>query len=100
MLRLLNVATPATAARVSVPDRVAPALPVPAVIATVTLPVKVETRLPKASCPCTRTDGVIARPAVRLAGWTENPTRATAPAVMLNAALVAPVSAPEVAPRV
>ena len=69
MERLEKVATPATAAMVSVPERV----PVPglAPMATVTLAVELVTVFAKASCTATRTAGAMATPAqgYQLEGW-------------------------------
>src|SRR5690242_6100179 len=68
MLRLENVATPATAAAVAVPESVPLAGLVP--IAMVMLFVAVVTVLPDASCTVTLTAGAIEAPAVVLPGWT------------------------------
>src|SRR2546429_9244415 len=88
MLRLPNVATPATAAIVVVPARVAPPGFEPS--ATLTFPVKLVAVLPSASCATTRTAGVITEPPAALAGCTGNPSWLPAPAATSNAALVAP----------
>src|SRR5206468_12159094 len=90
MLRLPNVATPATAAIVVVPARVAPPGFEPS--ATLTFPVKLVAVLPSASCATTRTAGVITDPAVALVGCTVNASWLAAPAATSNAALVAPLT--------
>src|SRR2546422_122660 len=87
MLRLEKVATPLTAATVVVPERVPLAGLVP--IATVMLVVAVITVLPWASWTATCTAGVIAAPAAVLLGCTVKTSFAAAPALMLNALLVA-----------
>ena len=89
-LRLPNVATPATAAIVVVPARVAPPGFEPS--ATLTFPVKLVAVLPSASCATTRTAGVITDPAVALVGCTVNTSWLPAPAATSNAALVAPLT--------
>src|SRR2546427_639830 len=89
MLRLEKVATPLTAATVVVPERVPLAGLVP--IATVMLLVAVVPLLPRASCTATCTARVIAAPAAVLLGCTVKTSFAAAPALMLNALLVAPV---------
>src|SRR4051794_27272810 len=98
MERLENVATPATADTVVVPDSV----PLPGLvpIATVTLAVELVTVLPNASCTATCTAGLIAAPAVVLVGCVVNATFDAAAGVMLNAAEVAPDSAPEATVKV
>src|SRR3954469_16834779 len=98
MERLENVATPLTAETVVVPDSVPPPGLVP--MATVTLAEELVTVLPKASCTVTCTAGLTATPAVALVGWTVKASRFAAAGLMLNAALDAPVSAPEAAFRV
>src|SRR5512140_588389 len=72
MERLENVATPATAATVVVPDNVPP--PGLAPIATVTFAVELVTVFPNASCTATCTAGLMALPAVALVGCTMNAT--------------------------
>src|SRR6266480_4652856 len=89
MLSVANVATPATAARDVVPESVPPPGLVP--MATVTLPVKVGSVFPRASCAVACSGGVIVAPAVALLGATANTRCVAAAAVMLNAALVAPL---------
>src|SRR5512135_1976891 len=86
MLRLLNVATPADAATVGVPESVPPAGFVPIVI--VTLLLNVVTTFAAASCTCTWMAGAIAAPAVAVFGWTVNTANAGGPGTMLNGALV------------
>src|SRR2546430_3206623 len=88
MLRFANVATPATAAAVAVPESVPPPALGPSV--TFTLPTKPVATLPSASWAVTCTAGVIAAPAVALVGCTLKTSTLGAPAVTLNAALVPP----------
>src|SRR5438067_493404 len=87
MLRFAKLATPLTAATVVVPARAPPAGLV--AIATVMLVVAVVTALPWASWTATCTPGVIAAPAAVLLGCTAKTSFAAAPALMLNAVLVA-----------
>src|SRR5919108_318212 len=94
MLKVENVATPATAATVFVPDRV-PELGF-APIATVMSPVNPVAVLPCASCAVTCTAGVIAAPAAVLLGCTLNTSFVAVAGVMVNAVFVAP---PEPRPR-
>src|SRR5712691_447134 len=89
MLTFAKVATPLTAATVVVPERVPLAGLVP--IATVMLVVAVVTVLPWASWTATRTAGAFTAPAAALLGCTVKASFAAAPALMLNAPLVAPV---------
>src|SRR6266700_1075380 len=89
MLRSENVATPATAAMVVVPDSVPLLGLVP--IATVTLLVNPVAVFPWASRAVTWTAGVMATPAVVLLGGTVNTRCVAAPAAMLKAPLVLPV---------
>src|SRR3954466_7208789 len=95
MERLENVATPAAADTVVVPDSVPPPGLLP--MATVMLAVELVTVLPNASCTVTCTAGAIAAPAVVLVGWTGRASRFAAAGLMLNADEVAPVSAPDAA---
>src|SRR6185436_15752256 len=95
MERLENVATPLTAATVAVPDSVPPPGLVP--IATVMLTVELGTVLPNASCTETCTEGEIDAPAAAFAGCTVKASLDAPAALMLNAALLAPDSAPEAA---
>src|SRR5438034_561577 len=88
-LKVENVATPFAAVTVVAPARVPLAGLVP--IATVILVVAVVTALPWASWTATWTAGVLAAPATALLGCTVKTTFAAAPALMLNALLVAPV---------
>src|SRR5436189_6394450 len=81
-----NVATPATAATVFVPDKVPLLGFVP--IATVMFPVNPVAVFPLPSWAVTSTAGVIAVPAVVVLGCTENTSCVAVPAVMLNAVLV------------
>src|SRR5436190_841275 len=85
MLRPENVATPATAATVFVPDKVPVLGFVP--IATVIFPVNPVAVLPRASWAVTWSAGVIAAPATVFVGCTENTSCVAVPAVMLNAAV-------------
>src|SRR5438874_11266066 len=82
MLSPGNVATPATAAWVSVPESVPLLGFVP--IATVMSPVNPVAVLPPASWAVTSTAGVIAAPAVVVLGCTLNTSCVAEPAVMLN----------------
>src|SRR5687767_5896561 len=93
MERVENVATPATAATVVLPDSVPPPGLVP--IATVMLAVELVTVLSKASRTVTCTAGAIATPATAFVGWTVNASLAAAAWLMLNAADVAPVNGAE-----
>jgi hypothetical protein len=95
MLRVENVATPATALTVAVPDNVPPPGLVP--MAIVTEFVAVGTKFPKASSTLTCTAGAIAAPAVTFVGWTVNANVAGFPGVTLKAVLVAEVRAAEFA---
>src|SRR3954451_18525178 len=95
MERLENVATPATAATVVVPDSVPPPGVVP--MATVMLAVELVTVLPKGSCTATCTTGERFTPAVALVGWAVKASLDAAPGLMLNAVEVAPVSPPDAA---
>src|SRR5436190_23584835 len=85
-----NVATPATAATVVVPERVP--LPGFAPSAIVTLPVKPVAVFPCPSSAVTCTAGVMDAPAAVLDGSIVNASRVAAPGVTVNAALVAPVT--------
>src|SRR5712692_9868283 len=89
MLRVENVATPATAAMLAVP----PSVPLPGFvpIATVTVPVNPVAVLPWASWAVTWTAGVIAAPAVVAVGCTLKLSFVAAPGVIANAALAAVV---------
>src|SRR5256885_772633 len=93
MLRFANVATPATAAAVAVPESVPP--PALELSVTLTLPAKPVATLPSASWAVTCTAGVIAAPAVALVGCTLKTSTLGAPAVTLNAALVAAPPPPQ-----
>src|SRR3989442_14230761 len=77
MLRLEKVATPLTAATVTVPDRV-PLLGLVR-IAIVTSPVKAGVAFPSASRAVTASAGAIAAPAVALVGSTVNASWLGAP---------------------
>src|SRR5512140_892003 len=94
MDRLENVATPAAADAVVVPDSVPPPGLVP--MATVMLAVELVTVLPNVSCTATCTE--IAAPAVVLfAGWTAKASFDAPAGLMLNATLLSPVSPLEAA---
>src|SRR5262245_16767540 len=95
MERLENVATPAFAATVVVPESVPPPGLVP--IASVMLAVEVVTVFPNASCTTACTDGLIATPAVALVGCAAKASLLADAGLMLKAELLAPVSAPEAA---
>src|SRR5205809_413468 len=86
MLSPANVASPATAATVFVPDKMPVLGFVP--IATVMFPVNPVAVLPLPSWAVTWTAGVIAAPATAVVGCTENPNCVAVPAVMLKAELV------------
>src|SRR5205809_700430 len=89
MLSLHDAAPILTAATVVVPVRAPLAGLVP--IATVMLVVAVVTVLPWASWTATCTAGVLAAPATASLGCTVKTSFAAAPALMLNALLVAAV---------
>src|SRR5512134_2774829 len=86
-----KIATPLDAATGFGPDRMAPAVPVPDVIASVMLPTKPVAVFPRASCAATRTDGLMFPPAVDVVGCTVNASRVAAPGVILKALLVSGV---------
>src|SRR2546428_13221510 len=90
MLSPGNVATPATAATVVVPERVP--LPGFAPSAIVTLPVKAGSVLPSASSAVTCTAGVIAAPATGLVGWTVKTSCVAGPGAVVNGAVGRPHS--------
>src|SRR5207248_2713426 len=98
MDRLENVATPADAATVVVPDSVPPPGLVP--IATVMLAVELVTVLPKAARNGAGSAGAIATPAAASGGWTAKASLAAAAGLMLNPAEGASVSAADAAVRV
>src|SRR5512143_940776 len=87
MLSVANVATPATAVTVVVPDSVPAAGFVP--MPTVTSAVKLGVGLPPASCAVTTIAGVIISPATVVTGGAANARRAGGPMVMSKDALVA-----------
>src|SRR5437762_3384233 len=90
MLSPGNVATPATAATVVVPERVP--LPGSAPSPTVTVPVTAGLHVALPTSAVSWTAGVIAAPAVVAVGCTVNTSCIAVPGVMLNAALVVPVT--------
>src|SRR5690242_6744818 len=100
MLRVANVATPAVAATVAVPESVPPPALVP--IATVTVLVKVRSVLPSPSCAATWTppDELIVAAASELVGWLVNVSLVAAPAMIVKPLLVAPVRPVAAAARV
>src|SRR5512142_280873 len=98
MLRLLNVATPATAATLVVPESVPP--PGFAAIAIVTVLVNVVTVLPTESRAATCTAGERIVAAVVVTGWDVNTRAMTGPGLIVNVLLVAPASPLEAAVRV
>ena len=98
MLRFVKVAMPLAAATVVVPASAPPLGLVP--IASVTLPLNPVAVFPWASWAVTCTAGVIAAPAVTLAGCTENTSRAALAGVISKAVLVGPVWPAAVADRV
>src|SRR2546430_1927066 len=93
-----KLATPLTAAAVVGPDKVPPPGLVP--MARVMLAVELVTVLLKASCTVACTAGAMAMPAVALVGWTVKESLLAAAGLMLKAAEMAPVSAPDAAVRV
>src|SRR5262245_35696374 len=95
MERLENVATPALADTVVVPDRSAERGV--GQMATSMRAAELVTELPKASCTATCTAGEMAAPAVALLGWTVKATFEAAAALMLKADEVAPVSGDDAA---
>src|SRR5512139_831887 len=95
MERLENVATPATADTVLVPDSVPPPGLLP--MATVTLAVELVTVLLNWSCTVTCTAGAMDTPATAFVGWTVNASWVAVAWLMLNAADVAAISGAEVA---
>src|SRR2546425_11643801 len=90
MLSPGNVATPATAATVVVPERVP--LPGFAPSATVTLPVKAGSVLPSASSAVTCRAGVIDAPAAGLVGRPVDTSCGARPGAKDYDALVVPVA--------
>src|SRR5207247_3184545 len=91
MLSVEKVATPATAAAVVVHDGVARPVPVPAVIVSVTLPVKLVAVRPEASRAVTCTAGLMVAPAVVLVGCAVKISWVARVAVTSKGALVAPL---------
>src|SRR2546426_9843408 len=77
MERSPKVATPLTAATLVLPESVPPAGLLPS--ATVTVPVKLGTALPSASCAATFTAGAIWWLAVAAPGWTVKARRVAGP---------------------
>src|SRR5262245_25209787 len=95
MERLENVATPATAETVAVPDSVPPPGLLP--FATLIRSVELVTVLLKASCTATCTAGAMLAPAFAFVGWTVKASLVAAAGLMLNADDVAPVSGADAA---
>ena len=92
MLNPLKVATPFTVFIVVVPDRVAPLVPVPEVIAKVTQTEEVVTLLPYKSCIVTTGWVTKAIPAVLLElGWVVKASFTAAPITTLKLLLIAEV---------
>src|SRR5512140_98530 len=98
MDRLENVATPALADTVVVPESVPPPGLVP--IATVMLAVELVTVLLNASCTVTCTAGAMKTPAIAFVGCTVMASFDAAAGVMLNAVDSAPTSGDAAAVRV
>jgi len=94
------VATPATAATVVVPESVAPLVPLPALIVSVTFPVKLVTVWPEASRVVTSTEGAITVPALAALGCTVKASWVGTDAMMSKALLTAASTPGEVAARV
>src|SRR6266508_4152739 len=92
MLSAAKLAAPSTAATVVVPASVAALAPVPAVIATVTSPVKPRTGFPHASHAATCTAGVSGTPAVPLLGCPPNTSCVAGPGVTVTATVCGSVS--------
>src|SRR2546428_13733841 len=82
MERSPKVATPLTAATLVLPESVPPAGLLPS--ATVTVPVKLGTALPSASCAATFTAGAIWWLAVAATGWTVKARCVAGPGAMLK----------------
>ncbi len=82
------MAIPATVTTVVVPPSVAVEVPVPGVIASVTLGLADPTVLPSASCTATWTAGLMVAPAIVLLGWMVKASFAGRPGLTLNALLV------------
>src|SRR2546427_232053 len=92
IVRFEKVATPLTAATVVVPESVAPLIPVPAAIASVTFPVKLVTGVPDASSAVTWSAGAMTAPAVcESAASAVNTSWVAVEGTMSKGALVAPV---------
>src|SRR5215831_3164826 len=89
MLTVENVATPATAPTVVVPRSVAPLVPVPDLIASVTLPTNVGTGFPAASCAVIWIAGANGTPATVFFGCTVTASFDARPTRMSNGALCA-----------
>src|SRR5690349_8491805 len=90
MLMLENVATPATALTQAVPPSVAPADPVPFVIARHTCAVNPVATFPMLSCTVTVTAGAMFAAATAEAGWVLITRSAAGPGLTLNDPLVPP----------
>ncbi len=100
MFKSEKVATPATAATVCVPASTAPAVPDPAVIVRVTLPVNPTCTFPRPSFAVTLIAGAMFVPAIAFDGSTVYDRFAAAAALTSNAALVAPLGPVALAARV
>src|SRR2546428_8015466 len=90
MERSPKVATPLTAATLVLPESVPPAGLLPS--ATVTVPVKLGTALPSASCAATFTAGAIWWLAVAAPGWTVKARCVAGPGETLKSLLVPALS--------
>src|SRR5262245_38328675 len=97
MLMLANVAIPADAASVAGPDSTAPLGPVPAVMVSVTSPVKVVATLPSESCALSCSAGAIGVPAASVPGSTAKARCVGGPATMPNLEPEPELRAPDVA---
>src|SRR6266849_8953708 len=98
MLSEGNVAIPAIAANVRVPDKVPPAGLTPS--ATVTLPAKPVAALPRASNAVTRTAGLMVAPVVVVLGCSVNASWVAVPGAIAKLALVLAARPGAVAARV
>src|SRR5574338_172886 len=92
MLSDENVATPAAAAALAVPARLASGEPLPGVMASVTNPTKPVAVFPMLSCAVTTMAGAIGCPATAEVGWTLTTRELAAPGATLKVELVMPVN--------
>jgi hypothetical protein len=100
MLNPLKVATPLEADMVVVPDRVAPEVPVPEVMAMDTEALEEVTVFALASCRVMTGWVVKAVPPVAPEGWAVKTSLVAVPATILKALLVALLRPPEEAVKV